>query len=122
MHVTEDEDSIIVTCQFASGTDAEGFLVDIQTEHNRTVLSRNVSLIQCVRSSLPCLLDTSFYKSELLKFGNFTISVYNWDKDGRISKVFSYKHLKASTGTATTTGSTDSKTDINSQIVTGNII
>ena len=120
--VTEEEDNIIVVCQFALGTDAQGFLVDIQTDDNRTVLSRNVSLIQCgseqIKSSLPCLLETSFYKLELLEFGNFTLSVtvYNWDKDGSINKVFS-KHLKVSTVIIST--STVTETETNYHIATG---
>ena len=120
--VTEEEDNIIVVCQFASGTYAQGFLVDIQTDDNRTVLSRNVSLIQCgseqIQSSLPCLLETSFYKLELLEFGNFTLSVtvYNWDKDGSINKVFS-KHLKVSTVIIST--STVTETETNYHIATG---
>ena len=120
--VTEEEDNIIVVCRFALGTDAQGFLVDIQTDDNRTVLSRNVSLIQCgseqIQSSLPCVLETSFYKLELLEFGNFTLSVtvYNWDKDGSINKVFS-KHLKVSTVIIST--STVTETETNYHVATG---
>ena len=126
--VTEEEDNILVVCRFALGTDAQGFLVDIQTDDNRTVLSRNVSLIQCgseqIQSSLPCLLETSFYKLELLEFGNFTlapsvkfqVNVYNWDKDGSINKVFS-KHLKVSTVIIST--STVTETETNYHIATG---
>ena len=110
--VTEDKDNLVVVCHFALGTDAQGFLVDIQTDDNRTVFSRNVSLFQCVGEisntsahSQPCSLETSFYKPELLKFGNYTLSVYNWEKDNSLKRVFS-KTFKASTRTTTATDNT----------------
>ena len=127
MSVTEDNDNIVVVCRFALGTDAQGFLVDIQTD-NRTVLSRNVSLFQCVGEisntsahSQPCSLETSFYKPELLQFGNYTLSVYNWEKDGSIN-IVKAKHLKVSTSNDTTPGTTDAETETNTQIVTGILI
>lgn len=121
--VIEEEDSIIVVCHFASGTDAQGFVVDIHRDHSGTVLTRNVSLIQCGRkisnSSQPCVLETSFYKQELLMFGNYTLSVYNWENDDSLNKVFS-KQLKVITSTtAATVGTTVTKTESNSPIVTG---
>ena len=145
MSVTEDKDNILVACHFALGTDTQGFVVDIQSDDNRTVLSRNVSLFQCVGEisntsahSQPCSLETSFYKPELLQFGNYTLSVHNWEKDDSLKRVFS-KTFKASTRTTTATdnttttaatdtlqGSTDTeimstvtKTESNFQTVTG---
>ena len=84
----EDED-IVVVCQFANGTTANGCKVEILSLKNVSIISRFVSFKCTFKHSTLCSVNTSFSKSELDGFSNFTIVVYDWEKDGSTTRVFS---------------------------------
>lgn len=124
--VFEDDDSIVLVCQFAYGTNGQEFSVVISNDQNQTVFSRNF-IIRCPNvlntTQQPCSQETSFNKLVLASLGNFTLTVHNWEKDGSTYIVFSKQFVINQTTTSVVAATEDSSTKTESDfqlILTGN--
>ena len=95
VEIVKDNESITVDCWFAIGTAALGFKVEVLNNENDVFISRYVKLTtDCIfnsNDSFACLVNTSFSVQELMVdgFGNFTIMVYDWEREGNVTEVYS---------------------------------
>ena len=83
--VRRENGTLSVTCLFAQGTSALGCYVEIVFRSGE-VLSRNVSLSDGLRA-------TALFSK--LNLGNFSISVFDWEFDGAVNKVY-YREFEES--------------------------
>ncbi len=90
--------NVTVTCWFARGTTARGFKIDILGVENRLVISMFVSINET------CVKGCSY--SVDVEVGNFTTTVYNWEQDGGIRRVYSREIVIITLKSNSTTEST----------------
>ena len=92
------ENGIInITCWFAKGTSARGAKVKILSHKNDESAFRFLRLSEecAINDSLLCSAST-YFKLEVESFGNFTIVVFDWEKDGNTTKVYSEEFILTS--------------------------
>lgn len=84
--------NVNIQCQFAQGSNVLGLYVRVEIENNMTI-SKNVSLSDNCRLFLEnqkhtCVVNTTIRIAPLVVVGNYSVFIYDWEKNGSLNKVY----------------------------------